>query len=377
MPAPKANKTRGLIQRNGVWYISVVLDGRHYRISTKKRSKKAAQIELAKAHADKAAYIAAYEKERERPQKLWKEWAEEYIELMKREGKRDIRRRESALAHITDQFEHHSMDTFSRETIEAYRDLRKDKVSPASVNRELAYGSHAFSVAINRRLTIQNPFKGVKRLKEAPGIIRYLKADEVKKLLDAAEDWFRPFLLVALETGCRKGELANLQWKDVDFHAGFFYVLHSKNGESRAVPMSKKVEKTFRAMTRHLDHPYVFTWEDGKPHVLGWDEKENQDADGRPIPGLDYKGWNLRKALERAKKKSGIKNLRFHDTRHHFGSWLAMSGVDMERRMMIMGHRTAAMAKRYTHLEPGYLKEAIRLMEKGPASKKAAKAKGS
>jgi len=31
----------------------------------------------------------------------------------------------------------------------------------------------------------------------------------------------------------------------------------------------------------------------------------------------------------------------------------------------IMGHRTAAMAKRYTHLEPGYLKEAVRMVEKG------------
>jgi hypothetical protein len=54
-----------------------------------------------------------------------------------------------------------------------------------------------------------------------------------------------------------------------------------------------------------------------------------------------------------------------------------MSGVDMERRMMIMGHRTAAMAKRYTHLEPGYLKEALRMMEKGTGAKRGVKAKTS
>lgn len=64
-------------------------------------------------------------------------------------------------------------------------------------------------------------------------------------------------------------------------------------------------------------------------------------------------------------------------TRHHFGSWLAMSGVDMERRMMIMGHKTAAMAKRYTYLEPEYLKEAVRMMEKGMGSKRRVKAKTS
>ena len=49
----------------------------------------------------------------------------------------------------------------------------------------------------------------------------------------------------------------------------------------------------------------------------------------------------------------------------------------MERRMMIMGHKTAAMAKRYTHLEPGYLKEAVRMMEKGKGSKASVREKGS
>ena len=49
----------------------------------------------------------------------------------------------------------------------------------------------------------------------------------------------------------------------------------------------------------------------------------------------------------------------------------------MERRMMIMGHRTAAMAKRYTHLEPGYLKEAVRMMEVGTGSKKNARVRKS
>ena len=40
-----------------------------------------------------------------------------------------------------------------------------------------------------------------------------------------------------------------------------------------------------------------------------------------------------------------------------------MSGVDIERRMAIMGRRQAQLARRHTHLEPGYIKDAVGLLE--------------
>ncbi|MFQ5913872.1 MAG: tyrosine-type recombinase/integrase [Nitrospinota bacterium] len=75
--------------------------------------------------------------------------------------------------------------------------------------------------------------------------------------------WYRPWVAVAAESGRRKGELAKLQPPEVDFHTGFFRVLRSKTGESRMVPMSRRVREVLSAMVHRIDGPCVFTGPDG------------------------------------------------------------------------------------------------------------------
>ena len=63
--------------------------------------------------------------------------------------------------------------------------------------------------------------------KEPKGRVRYLTHAEAQKLLQAAESMtftgmrkspvLRDFIELALNTGCRKGELLNLKWENIDF----------------------------------------------------------------------------------------------------------------------------------------------------------------
>ncbi|MEK6712308.1 MAG: site-specific integrase [Nitrospinota bacterium] len=352
-------KVRGLYRRDKVWYVRLYHKGKEWRFSTGRESKKGALRELGRARSDKAAFIAEKVKERDQARQMLTAWVDEYVELMKKAGRRDMRRRKKCVKALSARFPDKALAEVSRRDVEAWREELKVNRGPATVNRYLAYGSHLFSEARRVGLVEKNPFCGVERLREPPGRVRYLEPGEVDALLKACADWFRPILALAFETGCRKSELVNLLWKDVDFKAGFLRVRYSKNGESRHVPLTEKAIAALKSMTRRLDHPFVFSGRAGTPLAQGW--KESLGPDGLPRPGLDYDNRPLHEALAAACTVAEIDDFRFHDARHHVGSWLAMKGVSLDARMAILGHKTERMARRYAHLSPEYLRKAMEL----------------
>jgi integrase len=75
--------------------------------------------------------------------------------------------------------------------------------------------------------------------------------------------------------------------------------------------------------------------------------------------GRPWLTW--RRSFRTALKRAGITNFRWHDLRHCFGSSLAMNGVPDKGRMELMGHKTAEMTARYTHLSVEYKRQAVAL----------------
>ena len=72
--------------------------------------------------------------------------------------------------------------------------------------------------------------------------VRFLTKNEASKLLEEIKRrstlWY-DLSLLALNTGCRAGELFRLRGDLVDFNNKVIYVMDSKNGKSRAVPINK------------------------------------------------------------------------------------------------------------------------------------------
>jgi site-specific recombinase XerD len=133
----------------------------------------------------------------------------------------------------------------------ARRDV--DGVTPATVNRELAFLRHVYNVAIRDGKTEKNPAARVKLLKEPSGRVRYLANEEEHALLDAfPTDADRQRVTVLLQTGLRKSEFLGLRWRDVDFRAGILTIPRSKNGEARHVPMTSEVRAILARLPRAL-----------------------------------------------------------------------------------------------------------------------------
>ena len=186
-------------------------------------------------------------------------------------------------------------------------------------------------------LPVDNPARVVKKPSPAKGRSRRLSPDEEERLLAAAEKsrcaHLKPLIVLALETGMRLGELCSFRASDIDFKRRILMIHDSKNGESRAVPLSSRAIKTLHA------------WETPSLH-------------GGYFGAVSR---NVTVLFRDLTKRAGIEDLRFHDLRHEALSRLAERGdLSVLELASISGHKTLQMLKRYTHLQAEDLAKKIR-----------------
>jgi len=214
------------------------------------------------------------------------------------------------------------------------------KRTPATVNRYVAALSAVLTYAISEHvppLLSINPVSTISRKKEPKGRTRFLSDDERTRLLDACANsaWppLRALVLLAITTGARRAEMTSLEWNDVDTTTGRALVQKSKNGEQRTLILVGEALKALQALeTERAAKP-----KDQRSDFVFHDEQ------GGAMQFFDN-DWHA--ALD----ATGIENFRFHDLRHTTASYLAAQGRSLLEIADVLGHKTLAMVKRYSHL---------------------------
>jgi integrase len=154
-------------------------------------------------------------------------------------------------------------------------------------------------------------------------------------------DHLKPVVILALNTGLRRGELLQLSWENVNLSLKQLTVtsITAKSKKARYIPLNHEALDTLRVWHKQTGHNrYVFS---GKG--------------GQPLKEVKHSWISL---LERA----GITNFRFHDMRHDFASQLVMKGADLYVVKDLLGHSTIQMTERYAHLAPKQLEDAVNLL---------------
>ena len=64
-------------------------------------------------------------------------------------------------------------------------------------------------------------------------------------------------------------------------------------------------------------------------------------------------------AFRRAVKRAGIEDFRFHDLRHTYASYQAVSGTQLRGLQVLLGHRDGRQTARYSHFADEYLRAAV------------------
>ena len=264
---------------------------------------------------------------RKKPEVLFEAHAKEFLELYSKQDKRSWKRDEISIDHLIEFFKGKFLSEITGKTIEKYRAKRKaDGVSPSTINRELACLKTCFNKAVEWEKADKdwNPARTVKKFREPHSRERILTADESRRLIAAASPALRPVLIVALNTGMRRGEILSLRWTDIDFVKGFILIGDSKSGKSRAVPINGMVFETLSAMRKA--EGFVFDNPETGTHVL-----------------------DVKTAFLGACRRAGIKGVRFHDLRHTALWHMIEAGADLVTVSQIAGHSTIQMTTRYCH----------------------------
>lgn len=239
---------------------------------------------------------------------------------------------------------------------------------PATVNRDLDRIKAALSQAVIWGDLQANPLAKVKRITR--GIdkrVRYLSAKESKALRKALEtrearrrgerergeawrmargrealgafegytDHVLPMVLLALNTGLRRGELRLIQWADIDLRAKLLTVRagYAKSGKARTVPLNSEAVAVLKAW--HKSHK-------GEGSVFGV--------------------ASIQTAWEGLMTEAKIQDFRFHDCRHDFASRLVMAGVPLIVVRDLLGHGSIEMTERYAHLAPQHHAQAVQAL---------------
>lgn len=271
------------------------------------------------------------------------DFAKEYLEWGRANKKPSSWDRERSVMRRLDRgFGEKIIQEIATEQIERYKIKRlKDEVMPATINRELALLKHMFTMGMKWSKLKSNPAKEVKLLDGEVERVRYLMPDEVQTVLSNCNEFLRPIVTVAVNTGLRKGELLGLKWENVNLELGIISIMktNTKNKVRKDIPMNEIVRATIEEIERKGQ--YVFCKEDGKP----------------------FKYSGVRKSFEKAVRESGIEDFRFHDLRHTFASSLVMEGIDITTVKELMGHKDLKMTLRYAHLSPMYKSKAVNVLD--------------
>jgi integrase len=229
-----------------------------------------------------------------------------------------------------------TLNSITIDDVEMYQKERANKVSNATVNRELACLSGIFTYAIKKRRISYNPVRQVERDEEEPKERRALTNDEVERLLNVIEEsespYLKAFVKIALNTGMRPSEILSLKWKDIDFTNRFIRIEKSKTDKKnnikrkgRDVPLNNVAESAIKSIKK--THDYIFFNPRSKDRVKG-----------------------IKRSFMTACDKAGIKGVTPYCLRHTVATKLVNElGIDIVTAGRILGHSKVEMTLRYCH----------------------------
>ncbi|WP_353226687.1 tyrosine-type recombinase/integrase [Novosphingobium sp.] len=271
------------------------------------------------------------------------------------------------------------LDKITALDVERWRAKEVDRgLSNQTINRDIASIKACFNRAVDWEILPTNPLAKVKKARVDDCLkVRYLSAEEEVRLRDAIEDreerrraerdnanqWraqrgypllpslrdvvftdhVKPLILLSLNTGCRRGELFDLTWPNVNLDRRILTVTGAtaKSRRTRHIPLNREATSA----------------------LLNW-RAQSEDTTG--LVFVNEQGDRFDRAnssWRRLLKQAQITEFRWHDMRHHFASRLAMGGVDLNTIRELLGHSDYTMTLRYAHLAPEFKLKAVEVLD--------------
>lgn len=170
-------------------------------------------------------------------------WSETVLTEMKPSSQVSIR--SVVRHHLVPAFGNHLFYEFTPEMVQVFIAQKRREVSPKTVWNIVMVLRSIWNTALQWRYASDDIFAGV-RMRTAPRTeARCFTGEDVRRILEAAEEPYRTFYWLAAETGMRAGELCGLRWQDFDPEAGILRVWQSAWGGKIGSPKTPGSVRTF------------------------------------------------------------------------------------------------------------------------------------
>ncbi|WP_298362592.1 site-specific integrase [uncultured Litoreibacter sp.] len=196
------------------------------------------------------------------------------------------------------------------------RAIERYTTSPASQNYAFTTLKVFFNWAVRRQYLASNPLEALKKPNKAKSRERVLDEKEVRTLLRytmANRDRFHDIVTLLLMTGQRRGEIAELQWSEIDEDHLVLSEDRTKNKRSHTVPLGKQAKSLFHSIVG--GERYVF---------------------GTPLQDVPFSGWS--RAQRRLIKETGFDHFTLHDLRRTFATNHARIGTPIHVTEKLLNH---------------------------------------
>ena len=272
---------------------------------------------------------------------LFKDFGEKFLTTYASKKRSYLTDRTAYNIHLKPYFGDMLLADIKLERVEKYQAARKatmtcrktadgkpKETSGATVNREIALLRTMLNKAVDCEYLDASPinWRRVKKYNEN-GRERYLTADERERLIATLVDSgpiLKNFIILALNTGLRRGVIMGLLWANVNLDDGLICLewAQRKNNKVHRVPLNRNALEVLRGLPRVSE--YVLC-----------------------DPRMGERVRNFQKAFASACKKAGNKDLRVHDLRHVFATMLNVRGVDLPTISSFLGHSSITMTSKY------------------------------
>lgn len=308
-------------------------------VSLVQAKRMARQLKVEHANAPKVEVVSESLKSDMTLDKFVTDYVNPHNKMRKRSHWRDLQ----LFTRIGSKFGHLKLNEIKRHDVQQFHNdlVTVEKLAPATADHHVVYFRRILSLALQWEYVEKNVLANIPLMKVDNKVERYLSDDEVKRLVEVLTTDLAYgasyLLLYLLSTGARLNEAMQAKWDQVDLEKGVWRIpaTNSKSKKTRSVPLNESAIWVLGQLWTKGKHEYLFVNEATK------------------------KPWvTITRAWYRLRAKAGIENLRVHDLRHSFASFLVNGGRSLYEVQQILGHSDPKVTMRYAHLSTKALQDA-------------------
>ncbi|MCL5796335.1 MAG: site-specific integrase [Gammaproteobacteria bacterium] len=245
--------------------------------------------------------------------------------------------------HVIPNFGKLYLDEFTPQHLFRFMEKQTKTYANGSVNRIVIIMRYMFNLALrwNFAGVKSNPTADVPMLEEHNAKERFLSEEETQRLIfwvnKSPNKMLKYIVPALLYTGSRKREILDLKWSDINFEKQLWRLAESENKTKKVrwVPLSEGMSQLLQSV----------------PRIDGCDWVFANPKTKLPFVSV-YESWNT------SRTKAGLADVRMHDLRHSFASFLVNAGCSIYEVKELLGHSQIKTTQRYAHLSQDTLMRA-------------------